>query len=114
MKYIINFFKNLFSIPEEKPIQNTNTAFEMLLTWDPYLQINPYETKSLFYRVFNTQDGQKILQILTNIVWIKKHEIKNDIATLAWHEGRQELMLWIFNILKTPEVKNYIKSKNDK
>lgn len=72
MEGIIKFFKQLFSFDEKQSIRDTNIAYEMLLSWDPYLQINPYETKSLFRKVFATQDGQKVLQLLTNIVWSKK------------------------------------------
>ena len=55
-------------------------------------------------RVFNTQDGREVLKCLSNIVWINKHNIKTDIASMSWHDGRQELMLWIFNILKAKKT----------
>ena len=98
------FLQNLFGYKKQQE-QDNKSAMKMLNLWDPYQVQSIDELKKSFQRVFISSDGQKVLQHLVNIAFMGKGQVSNDIAGMAFGEGKQLVVLTIFDMLKTQQTK---------
>ena len=109
---MIKFIQNLFKSDCYEEITNRGSeVFKMLHQWSPCKNISANEARAIFQRVFNTSDGQKVLMILTNIVWAGKGQKKMEVSDMSWYDGREALILEIFSMLKlsVPNTIEYTK-----
>ena len=122
MKFLKNLFsQNLFSQNLcscncnksgrlEESLQDNVSAKRMLHVWNPYQTLSMDKLKGAFQRVFLSSDGQKALQHLTNIAFMGKNQVNNDIAQMAFGEGKQAIVLTIFDMLKSQYPSQYPKT----
>jgi hypothetical protein len=99
--------KKLFgcSCANNKQEKDNKSAMKMLNIWNPYQVSSINELKQSFQRVFISSDGQRVLQHLTNIAFMGRGQVSNDIAGMAANEAKQSMVLTIFDMLKVQQTK---------
>ena len=72
---------------------------------------NPYELHLAYRRLFESADGQRVMEDLERRGFYREPAFSGDPARLAFNEGRRSLVLHVKQMLKEH---NFIRFKNKK